>query len=113
MKGNDILFTTYDYQNWDGEISENNDEYYFYYQFKDSIIGGNVKKIAINRKYDLKIILDNNIIIESFTSNGYFHYDEEDEQWRLLTGLKEEDMNKKTIHMVVFNKKITFTDENE
>lgn len=82
IKDNVILLTTLDYQSWDGDKNENNDEWFLYDKYKDSIIGGIVLKIDITSTFDLKIILDNGFIIESLISNGYNHYGEENEQWR-------------------------------
>lgn len=81
IKENDILVTTWDYQNWDEECEKNNDEWYFVNQYKDTIIGGAVIDININCINDVTIILDNGIQIQLFISSGYHHYSEETEQW--------------------------------
>lgn len=107
IKNNDILFTTLDYQTWDGNINENNDECFFYKKYRDSIIGGVVMKIDITATFDLRIFMDNGVIIESLILNGYNHYDTESEQWRLMMNTDKED----SIHMVVYNKYIEFSDE--
>ena len=78
---NDILVTTIDYLNWDGETDTNNDEWYFVKQYKDQIVGGTVVSATVNSLYDVVIILDNGIRIETFVKNGYHHYDDECEQW--------------------------------
>lgn len=78
---NDILVTTSDYQNWDGEVEENNDERYFVEQNRAKIVGGMVTSVNVNSLHDLVIILDNGIRIELFVKNGYHHFDDEHEQW--------------------------------
>ena len=78
---NDVLVTTLDYQSWDGEIEENNDEWYFVEQNKDKIVGGTVTSVNVNALHDVTIVLDNSISIELFVKNGYHHFDDEQEQW--------------------------------
>ena len=78
---NDVLVTTLDYQSWDGEIEENNDEWYFVEQNKDKIVGGTVTSVNVNALHDVTIVLDNSISIELFVKNGYHHFDNEQEQW--------------------------------
>ena len=102
IKGTDILFTTQDYQSWDGKEDTNNDEWYFYQKYKPIIEGGVVEEININSINDLFIKLNNDVCIEVYVSNGYYHYEEEQEQWRLLVA------GEKSYHMVVYNKHIEF-----
>ena len=78
---NDILVTTLDYQGWDGEVEENNDEWYFVEQNRAKIVGGIVTSVTVNALYDVAIVLDNGIKIELFVKNGYHHFDDEQEQW--------------------------------
>ena len=78
---NDILVTTLDYQNWDRENDENNDESYFVKKYRDKIEGGVVISVSVTPLYDVEIIMDNGIKIESFVKNGYHHFDDENEQW--------------------------------
>ena len=78
---NDVLVTTLDYQSWDGEIEENNDEWYFVKQNKDKIVGGTVTSVKVNALHDVTIVLDNSISIELFVKNGYHHFGDEQEQW--------------------------------
>ena len=104
ITGTDILFTTQDYQSWDGKEDTNNDEWYFYNKYKATIEGGVVEEININNMNDLFIKLDNGVCIEVYVSNGYYHYEEEQEQWRLLVD------GKRSYHMVVYNKHIEFID---
>ena len=78
---NDILVTTLDYQSWDGEVEDNNDEWYFIEQNRAKIVGGTVTSVNVNALYDVAIVLDNGIKIELFVKNGYHHFDDEQEQW--------------------------------
>lgn len=80
IRNNDILVTTLDYQSWDGEISTNNDEWFFLEQFKPQITGV-IVSVDINPRYDVTIKLDSGIIIELYVKNGYQHFEEEHEQW--------------------------------
>ena len=105
-KNDDILFTIFDYQTWDQKESENNDEYYFFEKYKDEIINGVVTDIKVSNTNDLIIEFDNGVKIEVFIANGYNHYDEENEQWRLLINV----MEKHSKHYVVYNKNIEFYD---
>ena len=81
IKDNDILVTTLDYQNWDRKIDTNNDELYFVDKYRDKIEGGIVTSVSVSPLYDVKIIMDNGIIIETFIKNGYHYFDDENEQW--------------------------------
>ena len=78
---NDILVTTLDYQSWDGEVEENNDEWYFVEQNRTKIVGGTVTSVNVNALHDVTIGLDNSISIELFVKNGYHHFDDKQEQW--------------------------------
>jgi len=77
----EILFTTQDFQSWDGENQKNNDLWHFGEKFRERIIGGRVRTVDVSPLYDLKITLDNGVSMELFISNGFHHYDEESEQW--------------------------------
>ena len=81
---NNILVTTIDYLNWDGETDTNNDEWYFVEQYRNKIIGGTVISANVSPLHDVVIILDNGIRIETYIKNGYHHYDDECEQWCLF-----------------------------
>ena len=81
IKDNDILVTTLDYQNWDGEVNENNDEWYFANKYRDEIEGGVVTAVSVSPLYDVEIIMNNGVKIELFVKNGYHHFDDENEQW--------------------------------
>ena len=78
---NDILTTTLDYQSWDGEVEDNNDEWYFVEQNRTKIVGGTVTTVNINSLHDVIIVLDNGMKIELFVKNGYHHFADEQEQW--------------------------------
>ena len=83
---NDILVTTLDYQQWDGETDTNNDEWYFVDLYKDKFIDGTVISATVSSLYDVTIVLNNGVVIELINKNGYHHYDEESEQWRFFKG---------------------------
>ena len=95
----DILVTTMDYQNWDGEVDTNNDEWYFVEQYKDKITGGTVISVRVSSLYDVTIALDNGITIEFINQNGYHHFNEEPEQWRFFN-LEDESYP----HITVYSK---------
>ena len=77
----DILATTLDYQSWDGELEENNDEWYFVEQNRAKIVGSTVTSVSVNSLYDVTIILSNGIKIELFIKNGHNHFEDKQEQW--------------------------------
>ena len=78
---NDILVTTFDYQSWDGVNDTNNDERYFVEKYRDKIVGGAVTSVCVSAVYDVEIVLDSGVRIESFIKNGYHHFDDEQDQW--------------------------------
>lgn len=98
---NDILVTTLDYQNWDREVDENNDEWYFVNHYRSQIIGGKVTSVEVSPLHDLVITLDNGIKIELFIKNGYHHFDDECEQWVFF---KEDDYSHP--YITVYNKTV-------
>ena len=101
-KNDDILFTTLDYQSWDEKVDTNNDEKYFFDKYRDEIIGGGVARIIYNKFNDVTIIFDNGVVIEIFVSNGYNHFVDEIENWRLLIDTSDDDSK----HIVIYNKKV-------
>ena len=101
-KNDDILFTTLDYQSWDEKVDTNNDEKYFFDKYRNEIIGGGVARIIYNKFNDLTIIFDNGVVIEIFVSNGYNHFVDEIEHWRLLIDPSDDDSK----HIVIYNKKV-------
>ena len=97
----DILVTTLDYQNWDGEDDKNNDEWYFVEQYKESIVGGVVTSVNVSSLYDVIIALNNGIRVELINKNGHHHFDDECEQWRFF---KVEDYSHP--HITVYSKTV-------
>lgn len=109
INADDILVTTCDYQSWDGEISENNDEWYNVNKYKSIILNGKVTSVKLSPLYDLQITMDNRITIQILIENGYAHYDEEREQYRFFeiaqeNGAEEQESNRK--HYVIYSKHI-------
>ena len=84
ISGNDILVTTQDYQSWDEIESTHNDEWVNAAAFREKIVGGLVLSALINEVHDLKIMLDNGIVVECMVANSYPHYSDENEQWLLF-----------------------------
>jgi len=81
IKDGEILTTTLDYQNWDGETDTNNDLWHFIGQTRESIVGGRVESVEISSVNDLLIRLDNGVRIEALIANGRNYYGEESNQW--------------------------------
>lgn len=109
IKNDDILATTMDYQSWDGETSENNDEWFNLDKYKTQISGGKVTAVKMNVLHDLEITLDNGVIIQIIIENGYTHYGEEREQYRFFEIAPEgeaENTEKDRKHYVVYVKRI-------
>ncbi len=107
IKNGDILVTTFDYQSWDGEVSENNDEWYNLNKYKTDIEGGTVTSVELNSLCDLIITLDNDITIQILIENSYAHYDEEHEQYRffeIAPDNETEEQEKERKHYVVYSK---------
>lgn len=114
IKNGDILFTTLDYQNWDEKDDTNNDLWFFKDKYCNEIIGGVVLSVKLLPINDLIIVLDNGITIEFFISNGYHHYNEEKEQWRLMKinpdySQSNDEEFFSLFHVVVNNKSIEVT----
>ena len=105
INGNDILVTTHDYQSWDEKDSTHNDEWVNAAAFRDKIVGGLVLSVMINDVHDLKIMLDNGIVIECMVANSYPHYSDESEQWLLFE--HTDDHSGK--FLAAYNKKIELT----
>ena len=98
IKNNDLLFTTLDYQNWDEKIDTNNDAWYYLEKYKNDVLGGKVNHVNVTPLNDLILQLDNQITLEFFISNGYFHYGKNNEQWRFI--------NTEEKHAIVYSKTI-------
>ena len=64
--------------------------------------------MTLTKTNDLFIKLDNNVKIEIHNANGYFHYGEENEQWRFLYGENNSIViNSKSIDFVDATKAVT------
>ncbi|MBD5460624.1 MAG: hypothetical protein HDR26_06740 [Lachnospiraceae bacterium] len=105
IKNNDILVTTLDYQSWDLKESKHNDEWYNMEKFNSEIINGTVISVEISPYHDLRIGLDNNVVIECLIANAYPHYDDEQEQWVLFEPTKDHSGT----FLTVYNKGIRFS----
>lgn len=103
---NDILVTTLDYQNWDREVDTNNDEWYFVEQYREKIVGGIVMSVEVSALNDVMVVLNNGIRIELINKNGYHHFDDECEQWRLF---KIDDYSYP--HITVYSKTVDIAEE--
>ena len=100
IKDGEILVTTRDCRSWDGEVEDdNNDEFFNIEKFKNQIVGGKILSVDIGVANDLKISLDNGILIEIFNENGYAHFADEQEQYRIFSVTGGD-------HIVVYNKHI-------
>ena len=95
----EILVTTRDYRSWDTGDENNNDEFFNIEKFKNQIVGGKILSVDIGVANDLKISLDNGILIEIFNENGYAHFADEQEQYRIFSVPGGD-------HIVVYNKHI-------
>lgn len=104
IKNNDILVTTLDYQSWDLSESTHNDEWFNMERFNSEIIGGTVISVKVSPWHDLRIELDNNVVIECLIANAYPHYEKEQEQWVLFESSK----NHHGTFLIVYNKGIDF-----
>lgn len=104
IRNNDILVTTLDYQSWDLSESTHNDEWFNVEKFNSDIIGGTVISVEISPWHDLRIKLDNNVVIECLIANSYPHYDEDKEQWLLFEPTKDHSGT----FLAVYNKDIYF-----
>lgn len=107
IKSDDILLTTRDYQSWDEKHEENHDEIYNLKKYSSVIKGGKVTSVNITPCLDLTITLDNDITIQVIIENGYFHFGEENEQYRFFECSEDENKDENMPpHYVVYNKRI-------
>ena len=106
IKNNDILVTTLDYHSWDLQESTHNDEWENVKRFYAEMVNGMVISAAISPWYDLRIVLDNHVIIECLIANAYAHYGQEQEQW-VLFETKENEKGKRAF-LTAYNKGMTF-----
>ena len=104
IKDNDILVTTLDYQSWDQSESTHNDEWFNVERFRSEITGGTVLSVELSPCHDLRITLDNDVIIECLIANAYPHYDGELEQWVLF----ELTNDHSGAFLTVYNKRVSF-----
>lgn len=104
IKNNDILVTTLDYQSWDQQESTHNDEWFNVKKFCSKIVDGVVISVTISPCYDLRIELDNHVVIECLIANASPHYQEEREQWVLFESTRDHSGT----FLTVYNKSIDF-----
>ena len=76
-----ILFTTQDYQSWDGNDYKHNDMYLNIAKYGETLIGQKVRSVEVSPINDLFIVLDNDTRIEIYSSDGRHRLSEESEQW--------------------------------
>ena len=95
-----ILLTTFDYQNQDGVTSTNNDEWYNLSRHKELITCNKVVSADLSDTRDVIIRLGNDVLIQIFVSNSQPHYMEDSEQWRIF------EKNKDVPHIVVYSNSI-------
>ena len=107
IRNGDILVTTLDYQSWDLSESINNDEWLNVAKFHEEISGGVVLSVTLSPWHDLRIELDNGVIIECLIANYYPHYSEEKEQWVLFERGKVRGKESKPF-LPIYNKSIDF-----
>ncbi len=107
IKNNDILVTTLDYQSWDLTESTHNDEWFNMERFNSEIVGGTVISVKICPWHDLRIELDNHVIIECLIANAFPHYKEEQEQWVLFEPTRDHSGT----FLTVYPKSIDFYDK--
>ena len=75
------LLSTHDYQSWDKQDHTHNDMYLNIANHGPLLIGQAVRFADISPSYDLVIILDNDVRIEIFNSNGDLRFSDDCEQW--------------------------------
>lgn len=76
-----ILLTTQDYQSWDERDYKHNDMYLSIAEHGKNLIGQTVCSVEISKVNDLFIVLDNDVRIEIYSSEGSHRLSEESEQW--------------------------------
>ena len=76
-----ILLTTRDYQSWDEKDHKHNDMYLNIAKHGETLIGQTVRSVEVSKVNDLFIVLDNDVQIEIFSSEGSHRLSEESEQW--------------------------------
>ena len=106
IKNSDILVTTLDYQSWDLSESTHNDEWFNLKKFHAEIIGSTVISVQLSPWNDLRVELDNGVVIECLIANSCPHYGEEQEQWILFEGGRRGHGR----FLTVYNKRIDFVE---
>lgn len=106
IKGNELLVTTLDYQSWDQSESTHNDEWFNVKAFHSEIVGGTVLSVHLSPWHDLRIELDNGVVIECLIANAQPHYADEQAQWVLFEPTKSRDGA--GAFLTVYNKSIAF-----
>ena len=76
-----ILLTTQDYQSWDEKDHKHNDMYLNIAKHGETLIGQTVRSVEVSKVNDLFIVLDNDVQIEIYSSDGSHQLSEESEQW--------------------------------
>lgn len=76
-----ILLTTQDYQSWGEKDYKHNDMYLNIVKHGTTLIGHKVRSVEVSNVNDLFIVLDNDIKIEIFSSDGSHQLSDESEQW--------------------------------
>ena len=84
IRNEQILLTTSDYQNWDGENEKHNDMWYNLARHIDLIINKKVIETQLTDTNDLLIWLENDVCIQMFISHSCPHYGDDREQWRIF-----------------------------
>mgnify|MGYP004699675843 CR=1 FL=1 len=84
---NRILFTTWDYQNWDGVTDTENDEWVQGKRYRDEMLNRKVVRTELTGTNDLFVWLEGGYLLQLFVSNGAEPlYGVPGEQWRLIEG---------------------------
>ena len=73
-------------------------------EFNSEIIDGIVISVKVSPWHDLRIELDNGVVIECLIANAYPHYVEEQEQWVLF----EHTRDHSGTFLTVYNRSIDF-----
>ena len=105
IKNGDILVTTLDYQSWDLSESTHNDEWFNVKRLCSEIVGGTVVSAAVSPWHDLRLRLDNGVLIECLIANASPHYQEEREQWVLFVPTRDHSGT----FLTVYNKSVDFS----
>ena len=69
--------------------STHNDEWFNVKRLCSEIVGGTVVSAAVSPWHDLRLRLDNGVLIECLIANASPHYQEEREQWVLFVPTRD------------------------